>query len=442
MPDTLDRLIDTIHNNASESIFADTDQPDCEWIESHLPWPEYDTGLFDRLPLRSHYHQRDFSRLRGDQMLRNLYRCLLRREPDQTGFQHYLTRLRQGASKQEIIHQIANSAEARQHATHIAGLWRYTLCRPLLSRPWLRLLATPLIRLLLDHEPAPPPLTPLEVSLQLQRQLTHCSRRAHSESLSQIAMLKKQMAQLQQRLSYQLSCSTQPQPQPPSPAPAKRDDLDVAAFYVAFEDAMRGSRAEIHQRQGAAIRELPPPDAHLNRVLDIGCGRGEWLQQLTEHGYQAKGIDTNPVMVDTCLQHGLDAQQGDALAWLKQQPDNSLCAITAFHVVEHIPFELLLRITSEATRVLCPGGTLLYETPNAENVLVGSHSFYHDPTHRNPITPTLLRFLAQYCGFAEIKLRGLQPHPPDALLPEDTEINKRFNRYFYGPQDILLIARK
>jgi O-antigen chain-terminating methyltransferase len=101
----------------------------------------------------------------------------------------------------------------------------------------------------------------------------------------------------------------------------------------------------------------------------------------------------------------------------------------------------LLRWTTEARRVLQPGGVLIYETPNPENILVGSHTFYHDPTHRNPITPALLEFLAEYCGYDHTELVRLHPYPENARISGNDPLTERVNGHLCGPQDIALVAR-
>lgn len=90
--------------------------------------------------------------------------------------------------------------------------------------------------------------------------------------------------------------------------------------------------------------------------------------------------------------------------------------------------------------MLMPGGKIIFETPNPENVLVGSHTFYHDLTHRNPLTPTFCTFLARYTGFSNIEIRRLHPYSPDAQVEGSDSLTERFNGHFYGPQDFALIA--
>lgn len=215
------------------------------------------------------------------------------------------------------------------------------------------------------------------------------------------------------------------------------------AYYVAFEDANRGSRDEIRAKQSVYLEQIRHElgDAS-GLILDIGCGRGEWLKLLGESGYRARGIDLNPVMVEVCRKDGLDVDCIDILGGLARQPDASLAAITSFHVIEHLPFAVLFTALEQAWRALRPGGVLILETPNPENLLVGSHTFYHDFTHRNPVTPAAITFLARYLNFAEVRVERLNPYPESAKVPGIDLLTERVNGHLCGPQDFALIAKK
>jgi O-antigen chain-terminating methyltransferase len=194
------------------------------------------------------------------------------------------------------------------------------------------------------------------------------------------------------------------------------------SFYRAFEDEHRGSRELISDRLKVYLPFVAPlKEASLPApILDIGCGRGEWLELLIDHGFNAMGIDLDLGMLEACRERSLPAEQGDALSVLKSKADASLAAVTAFHVVEHIPFESLQELVSEAIRVLIPGGLLILETPNSENMAVGTSGFYMDPTHERPIPHLLLSFLVEHLGFARWKLLRLQEpaelHSPDRVI--------------------------
>jgi O-antigen chain-terminating methyltransferase len=186
-----------------------------------------------------------------------------------------------------------------------------------------------------------------------------------------------------------------------------------APFYRAFEDRHRGSRELIKERLAVYLPFIERlieiyPDC---RIIDVGCGRGEWLELLGEHGVDARGIDQDLGMLEACQSLGLPAEQGDALEALRVLPDESVAAVTGFHIAEHIPFEQLRSLVEEALRVLKPAGLLILETPNAENMVVGTHTFYLDPTHERPIPQLLLSFLVEHAGFNRNKVLRLQEAP-------------------------------
>nr|WP_298410268.1 class I SAM-dependent methyltransferase [uncultured Halomonas sp.] len=230
-------------------------------------------------------------------------------------------------------------------------------------------------------------------------------------------------------------------PATPKQAEALSQDL-IDAYYLAFEDACRGSEAQI----AAHLRQYQPQiDAARQagkKTLDVGCGRGEWLKLLANEGFEARGVDLNVAMVDHCHTLGFDVVHDDAIAELRRQPDDSHALISAFHIAEHLPFDVLYALVDEAQRVLAPGGVLIMETPNPENILVGSHTFYHDPTHLNPLTPTAMSFLLTYHGFAEVEVRRFNPYPEEAKVPGNDPLTERVNGHLCGPQDFAVVGLK
>lgn len=186
--------------------------------------------------------------------------------------------------------------------------------------------------------------------------------------------------------------------------------MSGATFYRAFEDRYRGDRDVIKQRLRAyapfldAVATLTPQPA----ALDLGCGRGEWLELLGEHGFHARGVDLDAGMLAACIERGLQVELTDAVAALRACADHSLALVSAFHLVEHIPFALLQTLIGEALRVLQPGGLLIMETPNPENLSVGATSFYLDPSHEKPLPPLLLGFLTEFAGFGRQRTVRLQ----------------------------------
>lgn len=198
-------------------------------------------------------------------------------------------------------------------------------------------------------------------------------------------------------------------------------------FYRALEERHRGSTKLIKERLSVYLPFVQPivqiyPEG---QVLDIGCGRGEWLALLRENNIAGYGIDLDEGMLHNCLQNDLKVLREDACNHLKDLPDESLLTICAFHVVEHLPFEQLQELVKEAQRVLKPGGLLIMETPNPENLMVGATEFYLDPTHVKPIPPLLLVFLTEYYGYKKIKLLRLN-EPNHNIVPHVLNLSDVF----------------
>lgn len=182
-------------------------------------------------------------------------------------------------------------------------------------------------------------------------------------------------------------------------------------FYRAFEDIYRGPRSLIKQRLEIYLPYVEPllqlyPPAPA--ALDLGCGRGEWIELLQTAGFAPQGVDLDEGMLAACRQWSLPVVQGDALAHLRALGDATQTIVSGFHIAEHISFDDLQTLVSEALRVLQPGGLLILETPNPENIVVGSCSFYLDPTHLRPLPPKLLSFLPEHLGYARVKVVRLQ----------------------------------
>lgn len=215
-------------------------------------------------------------------------------------------------------------------------------------------------------------------------------------------------------------------------------------LYVAFENRFRGSREAIKHRLAVY---LPIVVGHFNpsdiRVLDVGCGRGEWLEILKENGITAQGIDTNRFAVSQCREYGLDALEADVLAHLKAVPESSLHAVTGFHIIEHLAFEETIALLDEVHRVLKPGGAAIFETPNPANILVSAYDFYRDPSHKNPVHPQTIQFFAEFRGFQTAAIRLVeQQNDQCRLIDFDTWRLDTIQNYIDIPRDYALIAQK
>lgn len=184
-------------------------------------------------------------------------------------------------------------------------------------------------------------------------------------------------------------------------------------FYRAFEDKYRGSRELIKTRLQVYLPFIQPllKAYPASEVLDLGCGRGEWLELLSEQGFKPIGVDLDDGMLQSCRERNLDVKTADALTFLRSLPSESQSIVSGFHIAEHLPFDVLQQSVIEAKRVLRRGGLLILETPNPENIAVGTSSFYLDPSHQRPLPPDLLLFVAEHYGFAISKVIRLQEEP-------------------------------
>jgi len=230
-------------------------------------------------------------------------------------------------------------------------------------------------------------------------------------------------------------------------------DRVLDAMYVSFEDCFRGTRADIKQRLSAYLPSLPPGvGSGFAPAVDLGCGRGEWLELLKEHDLTATGIDLNRMMAECCREQGLTVVEADALAYLREQPDNSLGLITGFHIIEHLPLRTLVALFDEALRVLKPSGMVIFETPNPENLVVGACNFYMDPTHRNPMPPVMTQFLIEARGFVRVEIRRMNQqvlNDPLRLLESGTpgaaELNpliQMAKEHYFAAPDYAVVAYK
>lgn len=182
------------------------------------------------------------------------------------------------------------------------------------------------------------------------------------------------------------------------------------SFYSSFENKHRGSRESIKERLNAYMPFIEPlKDIYPGEtILDLGCGRGEWLEMMQSIGFDGMGIDHDEAMLSYCRDLGLNVKTGDIISFLESMADESVAIVSSFHLVEHIGFYNVKRLVEEFFRILKPGGLLIMETPNPENIIVSTNNFYLDPTHVAPIPSALLSFLVEYEGFERNKILRLQ----------------------------------
>jgi O-antigen chain-terminating methyltransferase len=215
-------------------------------------------------------------------------------------------------------------------------------------------------------------------------------------------------------------------------------------LYVALENHFRGSRDLVAERQREYLDSLPGTITAETPLVDLGCGRGEWLSVLRDLKIPALGVDSNTVCAEECRENGLSFEQKDLLQFLKARTDQSVGAFTMFQVLEHLPFPVLVEVLRHIRRTLVPGGLLIAEVPNAKNLRVASGTFWIDPTHQRPLFPELLLFLAAEVGFKKSEGRYVNDFSPKhelTGLDEGVEIALKTLLYAVdGPGDFALLA--
>ncbi|AXF19743.1 hypothetical protein CUJ89_03910 [Burkholderia pyrrocinia] len=210
------------------------------------------------------------------------------------------------------------------------------------------------------------------------------------------------------------------------------------SLYHDFETKFRGARSLISSRQKLYLPwiEASIANTKTKRILDLGCGRGEWLSLLRAENHDVIGVDVSPNTNNA----NLKTVQSDAIAYLMDCANASCSVITSFHMIEHMAPASQLELLKEAMRVLEPGGMLILETPNPENMIVGASNFYLDPTHKRPIPPQLLQLLFEENGFVDVQ--SVRLHPNTELHTQLSPVSNQLANLLAGPQDYAVIGKK
>ena len=496
--------------------------------------PVPDLRLQPPLEKREQYELSDLLGYHDEAFIRNAYRVILKREPDDSGFVKYLDNLRSGRySKIDILRSLRFSPEGRNANVQIKGLGRLTFFRKLYRVPvagYLLRLAVAVVRLpvlitnhrrLESHTAAQleriashvneavrhlaeanrkeaeinrrhfaviqeqlsdfrnnvrlqldsfvaeqeksvqsrqafeaTVYTKLDESNTTTRELQNLQERHAAELVALKDRLEQEIKNLIERLqksrmeiaNQETRLSNISGPRFASTSsdrvqPVKNeDDHWLDSLYFSLEDTLRGTPAEIREEMKVYLPVLK--DAGITSdLLDIGCGRGEWLEVLKEAGVQARGVDHNRIVVEQCKLLALDVEENDALTYLGSLPDESLSAVTAFHFAEHLPLNDLVRFLDAVGRALRPGGLIILETPNPENLLVGSCNFYLDPTHHHPIPIPTMQLLLEARGFVCQEVMKLHPVASAQIEVKD-QLTSHLNHFLYGPMNYAVVARK
>jgi O-antigen chain-terminating methyltransferase len=233
-------------------------------------------------------------------------------------------------------------------------------------------------------------------------------RAEQQELRTTVAVLRQSSHDLTRELQNVRRAGASGPPAGGAEAPPLRTSSEaLSAKYVGFEDQFRGAPEEIRARLAGYVELF----AGASDVLDIGCGRGEFLALLEERGVRARGIDVNDSMVEVCVQKGLEASKADALAYLRAQPPGSLGGLLAAQVVEHLDPAYLTNLLDAAYAALRPGAPIVLETINPACWFAFFESYVRDITHVRPLHPDTLKFLLQASGFGGVEIRYQAPYP-------------------------------
>lgn len=226
---------------------------------------------------------------------------------------------------------------------------------------------------------------------------------------------------------------------------------DGIVNYLDFENKYRGSEDEIKQRLSRYLIYFNEGDTH----LDLGCGRGEFLELTATKNVIATGVDICEPFIQMCIKKGLQVVNKDIFEYLNSLPDNSIDIISSIQVIEHLTLFDLKRLLLLTYMKLKDGGRLILETQNPKSAFGFIHNFYIDPSHIRPVHPELLMYMGKESGFTIEK----EDYPEyawvnDGSIPpikgfEENESLEQFNmrieflnNFLYGSTDYAIIFKK
>ncbi|NLT10282.1 MAG: methyltransferase domain-containing protein [Ruminococcus sp.] len=231
-------------------------------------------------------------------------------------------------------------------------------------------------------------------------------------------------------------------------APAQPADSDYESIdYFDFENNFRGSIESIKKAQAFYLKYF----SNKNNVVDIGCGRGEFLSLMKDNGINACGVDIYEPYVEYCNNQELNAVCGDGVAYLAKQ--DSVDGIFVGQVVEHLQPWQIIRLCNTAYEKLSDGGCIIIETPNPTSLAIYTNAFYIDPSHIKPVHPLTMKYYLEKAGFRDIEIIYTEASRPPYEIPElklrDGENTEEFNKamkqvseLLYGSQDYAVVAVK
>ncbi len=418
------------------------------------------------------YHVNDLLQYHDQTFVWNAYRAILKREPDEAGLREFLRRLRAGRlNKLDVLAALSFSVEGRARGVRLDGLARRPVLRRLYRVPVLGYVLEMLAaiarlpamirsrRQFENHALAQQELIAARVNQlaqmsfpvmdSLSRELAGMaeSQRRYAELQHQqvVGLFREQRALAERLEKLEAELDARPNESPASPRGDGRKAEAVTrarldGLFARFADEFRGPRDEVKEGLKFYLPFLKEAGVR-GDLLDLGCGRGEWLELLKEEGVEARGVEMNGALVEEMRARKLKVTEEDALEHLRKVEDASLSAVTGFHFIEHLSFESLVELLDEAARVLRPGGLVIFETPNPKNLTVGACNFYADPTHARPLFPETVRFVLVNCGFADVRVEYVNS-AGGSPFTDESEGSRALDGWLYGPRDFAVIGRK
>lgn len=357
-------------------------------------------------------HIDTFLALDGEDFLWLAYRMLLGREPDALGLQGYLAAYEAGRiTREEILFSMLRSDEGIAYGSRIEHI-RWIACKARLKR---------YLRYPFSHA--------------ISREQAHANQSIVTDKLD---ILQKQIDGMKNDLETIRADRL---------IEHKSQNLFANFIYRQFEDEMRGSRQEIKNRltfYDGCVEHVRAQNGSDLFAVDLGCGRGEWLEHLKESfGLYVLGVDMDETMLDVSRKCGLNVVSANLLHYLRRAASSSIDILTMFQVVEHLPMGVLCETLEEAYRVVRPGGVVIIETPNPENIIVGACNFYFDPTHIRKLPPALLEIMVKGVGFQQVEAARLHAYNAVNLPPgEREEPVKQLAVFFNNYADYAIVAYK
>ena len=224
--------------------------------------------------------------------------------------------------------------------------------------------------------------------------------------------------------------------------------LETAFHEDRLTTRLRGTAAQVRD----SARDLAAALAGCSPVLEIGFGRGEFLELLRELGLEPRGVERDEALVATAHGRGLDVAVGDAIETLTLVPDAGLGGLAMMHVLDHLPPREVVAIVRLASEKLRSGGKFVSESANPAALAAFADSMWTDPDQVRPVHPDFLAFLLREAGFATVERLDRPPAGSDERLrlvagdDDDTRrlnVNfERMNDQLFGPRDCAFVATR